>query len=128
MAPTTAAKAGASKNPSYDLAQHLGLVQDEPGVWKSNGTTVCIEKNSTGGKCLYIKKEWLLRFLEERQLLLGWREYFETTSNELKRKAVWLFCLRGNEGSVKYEILDIETYELDRRLFANSVDTSKRQN
>lgn len=116
------------QNPSYDLAQHLGLVQDEPGVWKSNGTTVCIEKNSTGGKCLYIKKEWLLRFLEERQLLLGWREYFETTSNELKRKAVWLFCLRGNEGSVKYEILDIETYELDRRLFANSVDTSERQN
>ena len=32
------------QNPSYDLAQHLGLVQDEPGVWKSNGTTVCIEK------------------------------------------------------------------------------------
>ena len=107
------------QNPSYDLIRSLDLTQAESGVWKSGDTIVCIEKASTEGKCLYIKEEWLLRFMNERNLSLGWHEYFETTSTECTRRAVWLFCMRTNEGNTEYEILDNETYDLDRRWFMN---------
>lgn len=107
------------QNPSYDLIRSLNLIQDKSGVWKSGDTTVCIEKASAGGKCLYIREEWLLRFMSERSLSLGWREYFETTSTDFKRKAVWLFCLHRHEGAVEYEILDAEIYNLNRYWFAN---------
>ncbi|MGO5249749.1 SMEK domain-containing protein [Atopobiaceae bacterium LCP21S3_F11] len=107
------------QNPSYDLIRSLDLTQAESGVWKSGDTTVCIEKASTEGKCLYIKEEWLLRFMNKQNLSLGWHEYFETTSTECTRKAVWLFCMRTNEGNTEYEILDNETYDLDRRWFMN---------
>ena len=101
------------------MIRSLDLTQAESGVWKSGDTIVCIEKASTEGKCLYIKEEWLLRFMNERNLSLGWHEYFETTSTECTRRAVWLFCMRTNEGNTEYEILDNETYDLDRRWFMN---------